>query len=172
LYVKTEEKALVPLGVVTVTKYVEPMITDGEVTWRQVGRAQLEGGLVTTVAGIAGLYPLVFEGLTGAPPDSHRKLTVSSATNPVPLMLIVVPPVVEPEVGLMELTTGTTGFQSQLSCVMLSPQLPLLGTMGVHCLGLADGVTDPGGLSSKATMACRRGVAAHAAAVPPLMQAE
>ena len=34
----------------------------------------------------------------------------------------------------MELTTGTTGFHCQLSCVMLSPQLPLL-EIGVHCVG-------------------------------------
>lgn len=44
----------------------------------------------------------------------------------------------------MELTTGTTGFRCQLSCVMLSPQLPP-ASIDKHGVGVIEGATVPTG---------------------------
>jgi hypothetical protein len=55
-------------------------------------------------------------------------------------MVTVVPPVIAPVAGVMDVTTGTTGFHCQLTCVMVSPQepfppSPLIGRIETHCGG-------------------------------------
>ena len=44
--------------------------------------------------------------------------------NPVPSIVTVVPPLVEPDVGERDVIAGTTGFHCQLIWVMLTPQEP------------------------------------------------
>jgi hypothetical protein len=60
--------------------------------------------------------------LEGTPPCSSTKLTVEPATNPVPVMVTGVPPVMGPAVPLRLETAGTTGAHTQLSTVMVVPQ--------------------------------------------------
>ena len=60
--------------------------------------------------------------LAGVPPDSSTKLTVEPVTKPVPVIVTGVPPVIGPVAGLMPVTVGTVGDQTQLSVTMLVPQ--------------------------------------------------
>ena len=58
----------------------------------------------------------------GTPLVSAMKLTEEPVVNPVPVMLIAVPPVIGPDVALIAVTVGTVGFQVQLFTAMLEPQ--------------------------------------------------
>jgi hypothetical protein len=93
--VKTTLLLLVPVGVVTVTKYVVPVVMAGETAVMLVDPITL-----TFVAGTVGL-PAV-------PPDSSTKLTVAPVTKPVPVIVTAVPPDVGPTAGDTKATTGTS----------------------------------------------------------------
>ena len=60
--------------------------------------------------------------LVGALPDSSTKLTVAPVTNPVPVIVTDVPPLIEPDAGLIPVTVGTVGDHNQLSVIMPVPQ--------------------------------------------------
>jgi hypothetical protein len=110
--VAVELYALVPFGVVTVTKYCVPSVAPGETAVSEVP----DGSTDTFVAGRSTLS------LLGAPPDSSTKVTVEPLTKPVPVIVTVVPPAIEPVAGLMLVTLGTVGDQTQLSTVIVVPQ--------------------------------------------------
>jgi hypothetical protein len=73
----------------------------------------------TYVTSVAGRRTL---SLLGAPPDSSTKVTVEPLMKPVPVMVTVVPPAIEPVAGLTLATVGTNGDQAQLSTVIVVPQ--------------------------------------------------
>jgi hypothetical protein len=92
---------LVPVGVVTVTKYVVPTMTAGVTAVIVVSdeTSTLVAGSVTV-------------GLTSEFPFSSVKFTEAPVTNPIPEIVTAVPPEVGPCVGLVApnpLTVGTTG---------------------------------------------------------------
>ena len=88
-----------------------PSVTDG-------ARAVIEVDELTTTL----VACTIVLSTAGEPPDSSTKLTVVPVVKPVPLIVTDVPPRIEPEEGLMFVTVGSTGDQSQLSVVMPVPQ--------------------------------------------------
>jgi hypothetical protein len=108
--------ALVPVGVVTAMKYVIPFAVDPSVTGGELTVIDVDPTL-STVAERTTLS------LAGVPPDSSMKLTVVAfCTNPVPLIVTDVPPRIEPELGCIPVTVGTTGDHTQLSVLIPEPQ--------------------------------------------------
>jgi hypothetical protein len=81
-----------PVGVVTVTKYVPATVTPGETAVIRV-----EELTAMLVAGNSNV------GVLCTPPLSSTNSTTAPVKNPVPLIVIDVPPAVEPEVGLVVL---------------------------------------------------------------------
>jgi len=76
--------------------------------------------LTTTFVAGTIIFPM-----RGEPPDSSSRFTVVAPvvlTNPVPVIVTEVPPVMCPEVVLSPVTDGTTGDQTQLLTVMPVPQ--------------------------------------------------
>ena len=58
----------------------------------------------------------------GVDPLSSVKLTVDPATNPVPEIVMVVPPAIVPDDGLMDFAVGRIGDHVQFSTVSPEPQ--------------------------------------------------
>jgi hypothetical protein len=91
-------EALVPAVVVTVMKYVVPVVMGGE-----TAVIEFEEFTVTLVAARAA------PPLTTEPPDSWVKVTVAPVMKPVPAIVTAVPPLIEPVFGLMLVTVGEIG---------------------------------------------------------------
>jgi len=109
--VKIGPYALVPAGVVTVTKYEAPEVTVGMTADIDVGPETMTlGDCRSTLAEL------------GVAPVSWTKFTVVPVTNPVPVSVIVVLPTTAPVGGLMLDTVGSCGDHSQLSTVRPVPQ--------------------------------------------------
>ena len=103
--------ALVPPGVVTVTRYVVPSITGGVVAVIAVVPWTVTLAAGSTTLSLAGLDPV-----------ASTKLTVDPGVKPVPVIVTVVPPADVPLAGDTPTTVGTTGDHSQLSITIRSPQ--------------------------------------------------
>jgi hypothetical protein len=96
---------------VTVTKYVDPVMTDGATAVIEVALITLTWVPASTTLSLVGVVPF-----------SSTKFTVAPLVNPVPLIVTAVPPMIDPVEGLMPETDGTSGDQSQLSTVSPVPQ--------------------------------------------------
>ena len=78
--------------------------------------------------------------LEGAAPGTSTNWTVAPARKPVPVIVIGVPPVIGPVMGLMPVTVGTVGDQTQLFVTMLVPQYTWHWNVGSEEAGA---LTDP-----------------------------
>jgi hypothetical protein len=109
-----------------------------------------------------GTVKTVFE-LFGTSFVSCTRSTDAPLTKSFPLIVNVPPPAIELEVGLTEVTAGTSANHCQLFWVMLWPHSPV-SSQGTGVPLVTPGVTGtPGVKSLNVTTACSKGFAAHVA---------